>query len=58
MHTTLELSPTQLYCLIDPQTLDVTAAAQLTPTNGIVGQPRAVIALQFGLEIHDNGFNL
>jgi predicted ATP-dependent protease len=58
MNTTLELSPTQLYCPIDPQTLDMTAAAKLTPINGIVGQPRAVTALQFGLEIHDNGFNL
>ena len=58
MNTTLELSPSQLYFPIDPQTLDITATEQLTPINGIVGQPRAVAALRFGLEIHDNGFNL
>ena len=58
MHTTLELSPSQLYFPIDPQTLDITATEQRIPINGIIGQPRAVAALRFGLEIHDSGFNL
>jgi hypothetical protein len=58
MNTLLELSPAELYCPIDPQTLGIKAAEQLTPINGIVGQPRAVAALRFGLGIHDSGFHL
>ncbi len=31
---------------------------ELTPLEGVVGQPRALKALQFGLEIPDKGFNI
>jgi hypothetical protein len=58
MDTMLELSSAQLYCPIDPMTLDIQTTAQLNPIAGIVGQPRAVAALRFGLEIHNSGFNL
>jgi len=58
MNATLELAPDELYCPIDLQALDIQSTDQLTPIDGIVGQPRAVTALRFGLEIHDSGFNL
>lgn len=58
MNTTLELSASQLYCPIDPQALDIKPAEQLTPSGGIIGQPRAVAALRFGLGMRDSGFNL
>ncbi|HEU5101892.1 MAG TPA: AAA family ATPase [Roseiflexaceae bacterium] len=58
MNTSLELSPDQLYCSIDRQALEIQPAEQLTPLIGIIGQPRAVAALRFGLEVHDSGFNL
>jgi lon-related putative ATP-dependent protease len=33
-------------------------SAELSPLEGVVGQPRALNALQFGLEIPDKGFNI
>jgi lon-related putative ATP-dependent protease len=58
MNTMLELTPDQLYRAVDPATLDIQTTEQLAPIDGIVGQPRAVAALQFGLGIHNDGFNV
>lgn len=33
-------------------------SAELSPLEGVVGQPRALNAMQFGLEIPDKGFNI
>jgi predicted ATP-dependent protease len=58
LNTIPELSAEQLRRTIDPQTLDTERAGQLAPLVGIVGQRRAVAALQFGLGIRDGGFNI
>jgi hypothetical protein len=55
MKTTFELSPDQLYCTVGPRTLDIHTAAQRTPIEGIIGQPRAASALRFELGIHKTG---
>ena len=52
------LSSSQLRRTFDPKTLGVETTEQLKTLEGIIGQKRAVSALQFGLEIHDKGFNI
>jgi len=42
----------------DPQTLDCDTSEELSPLEIIVGQERAVRALQFGLAIKELGFNI
>src|SRR5262245_47283139 len=58
MNTPRELAPQQLRRTIDPQTLGMETTQQIAPCVGIIGQQRAVAALQFGLGIHDDGFNI
>lgn len=52
------LSSSQLRRTFDPKMLGVETTAHLKILEGIIGQKRAVMALQFGLEIHDKGFNI
>ncbi len=53
-----KLSPQQLRRTFDPKTLGVETTAQLKTLESIIGQKRAVSALQFGLEIRESGFNI
>jgi len=53
-----ELSPEQLRRTFDPEALGLQTTEHLRPVTGIIGQPRAVAALQFGLGIHDVGFHI
>lgn len=53
-----KLSPQQLRRIFDPKTLSVAATASPGASESIIGQQRAVSALQFGLEIRDSGFNI
>jgi len=53
-----KLLPEQLRRTFDPQSLGVQTTAELQTLENIVGQKRAVSALQFGLEIHESGFNI
>jgi acyl-CoA synthetase (AMP-forming)/AMP-acid ligase II len=53
-----ELSPDELRRTFDPQALGVKTTEQLSALDGrIIGQERAVRALQFGLHISSTGFN-
>lgn len=52
------LAPEQLRVLIDPAQLAELIAGQPAPQSGIIGQDRAVAALQFGLGVRDHGFNI
>ncbi len=53
-----ELSPDELRRTFDPQALGVKTTDQLSALDGrIIGQERAVRALQFGLHISSTGFN-
>lgn len=53
-----KLTPEELRRAVDPATLEMETTEQLSPLEGIIGQKRAVSALQFGLGIHDRGFNI
>src|SRR5512143_1144607 len=56
---TSELPPDRLRRTCDPATLGVESTEKVKPLEGIIiGQERAVAALQFGLGIHEVGFNI
>ena len=52
------LSPTQLRRKYDPSTLNLQKLAKTAPPKAIIGQERAVKALQFGLGNKTAGFNV
>jgi len=52
------LSPSQLYRHTDDSALNFQTTADLSPLDGLVGQQRALGALQFGTQIRQSGFNL
>lgn len=54
----LELKPEQAEPSIDFSRLDFTSTAELNALEEIVGQPRAVKALELGLGIKDTGYNI
>lgn len=53
-----ELPPEQLRRTFDHKTLGINTTEHLRPLVGIIGQKRAVSALQFGLDIRETGFNI
>jgi lon-related putative ATP-dependent protease len=56
--TACALSPEDLRRRLDPQTLPFESTAEVEPLSGTIGQPRALDAIEFGLEVHDPGYNL
>ena len=55
--TQLAVAPEQLRRRVDPIQLPLTTA-EVPPLEGTIGQPRAVDAIAFGLEINSPGYNL
>ena len=53
-----ELPADALFKVCDNQCLDFETTADLPPLQAIIGQDRAVQALEFGLEIEEKGFNI
>lgn len=53
-----ELKPEELRCSIDQASLPIASIEDLPPLTGIVGQPRALAALEFGLDMANAGFNV
>jgi len=53
----LAVAPEQLRRRVDPTQLPLTTA-DMPPLEGTIGQPRAVDAVAFGLEINSPGYNL
>jgi lon-related putative ATP-dependent protease len=53
-----ELPVDKLRRICDPQALDFETTEQMTPFEAIIGQERAVRALEFGLGIKETGFNM
>lgn len=53
-----QLTPAELRRTINPTTLGIKTTAECKSLAGVIGQPRAVSALQFGLGIRDAGFNI
>jgi lon-related putative ATP-dependent protease len=53
-----DLPVEKLKIKFDPTMLDCETTADLKPLEGIIGQERAVRALNFGLDIKEKGFNI
>ena len=53
-----ELSPEQVRKVCEPSGLELQTTKEIGSLKGIIGQERAVGALQFGLDIPDRGFNI
>jgi lon-related putative ATP-dependent protease len=53
-----KLTPDHLRREIDIKDVGCTSTEELSPLKGIIGQERAVKALQFGLDITNHGFNI
>lgn len=54
----LELSTQQLRRTCDPATFPFDTTADVAPLEEVIGQDRAVRAIEFGLDISSSGFNL
>jgi len=52
------LDPTKLYHATDPDTLDFETTDDVEELTEVIGQPRAVEAMRFGMGIEDAGFNI
>ena len=52
------LTPEQLRWTCDPASLGFETTAEVQPTGDVVGQPRAVAALEFGVGMDRQGYNL
>jgi hypothetical protein len=57
LSTQLAVAPEQLRRHVDPTQLPLTTAG-VPPLEGTIGQPRALDAIAFGLEINSPGYNL
>jgi predicted ATP-dependent protease len=54
----LEVPVERLRRRLDPGQLPFTSTAEIDPLSGTIGQPRAVEAIDFGLDIEVDGYNL
>ncbi len=54
----LELEPSQLHRRLDPNRLPFRTTEEVEPLVGTIGQPRALAAIEFGLEVETPGYNL
>ncbi|MBI1246136.1 MAG: AAA family ATPase [Alphaproteobacteria bacterium] len=55
---TVELGPDRLARPCDPKALGFTTTADLKPVGGLIGQDRALAALDFGIAMKARGFNI
>ena len=53
-----ELKPEDLYRRCDPEQFDFETTGELGDPDGILGQPRAVAAVEFGVGIERDGYNI
>lgn len=54
----LELKPTELRPTCDPKLFDFTSTADVDPLDDVIGQKRAVQAIDFGLKMNSPGYNI
>lgn len=52
------LTPELLRWQCDPQLLGISSTAEVTPSEKIIGQERALRALTLGLDMHSSGYNI
>jgi lon-related putative ATP-dependent protease len=58
MGTNNKLEATQLYQWADPEQFDFETTADLEDLSDVLGQPRAVAAIQFGIGMAQDGYNI
>ena len=58
MTTRNELPPSDLRCLCDPAMFKFKDTSEIEPLDEVIGQQRAVQAIQFGLDIQSSGYNI
>ncbi len=56
--TQWECAPQALRAPFDPEQLPFQDTSELAPLDTVIGQQRAVRAMDFGLNIHDRGYNI
>ncbi|MCK5480056.1 MAG: AAA family ATPase, partial [Gammaproteobacteria bacterium] len=56
--TITQLKPDALYQSCDPSQFDFRTTAELEDLSEIIGQPRAVDAVRFGIGIRHKGYNI
>jgi lon-related putative ATP-dependent protease len=52
------LSPEELYWRCDPDQFDFETTQELEPLSDPIGQPRAIEAMQFGVNVEQHGYNI
>ncbi|MBE2225050.1 MAG: AAA family ATPase, partial [Anaerolineae bacterium] len=52
------LPPEKLRLTVDPSRFTFETTAELTPINHIIGQPRGIRAIEFGMGINSRGYNV
>ncbi|MGC9398881.1 MAG: Lon protease family protein [Anaerolineae bacterium] len=58
MKSKLRLAPEKLYRPTDPERFEFQTTEELEPLSDAVGQPRAVTAIRFGMDIQSDGYNI
>ncbi|MGB5985922.1 MAG: Lon-like protease helical domain-containing protein, partial [Desulfobacterales bacterium] len=53
-----ELKPGDLRPSCDPKIFDFTSTAEIDPLDDVIGQQRAVQAIDFGLKMNSPGYNI
>lgn len=53
-----ELTPPELRCACDPAIFDFTDTSVIEPLDKVIGQERAVQAIDFGLNMKSPGYNI
>ncbi len=56
--TARELAFDQLFRRCDPGIFNFNDTSEVAPTNGVIGQERAVRAMEFGLQVRTKGYNI
>ena len=56
--TSRALTPEQLRRVFNADTLDFETTADIDPSANIIGQPRGVAAIEFGMEMQSPGYNI
>jgi lon-related putative ATP-dependent protease len=58
MSKKFELKATDLRCVCDPRVFEFKNTSQINPLDEVIGQERAVQALEFGLNMNHSGYNI
>ncbi len=58
MKTKCELSPSELRSICDPKTFSFKNTSEIAPLDEVIGQERAVQAIDFGLNMTSPGYNI